>query len=391
MKIVVLGGLGLQGKAALADLAASPAVRSVICADASLEAWGTAKETMDTAKIDPVKIDATEKPGMISLFKQGANAVIDLLPMPLMRNAFEAAIEAGIPLVSTNYSHGLRDLDPAAKSAGVALMAECGLDPGIDMILYNHALQGFDEIRLINSYCGGLPEPSASGNPLKYKVSWNWAGVLNSTRREARTIRDGRVIEIPADRQHDPGQIHEIDFPGLGRLEAIPNGDAVYCTDLLGITATIRESGRYSLRWPGWSAFWNPLKQLDFLSDAPVPGLPCEVSPFQFLTCHLGPRLQYGDNEKDLVAMCNVFEGLSGGKRIRRTLRILIERDLQTGLMAMSKGVGFPASIVAQMIAAGEIDASGILSPLIHVPSRLFLERLAQRGIRVEETEEVLE
>jgi len=58
--------------------------------------------------------------------------------------------------------------------------------------------------------------------------------------------------------------------------------------------------------------------------------------------------------------------------------------------MAMNKGVGFPASIVAQMIAAGEITATGILSPTIHVPSRLFLDRLGQRGIRVEESEEIL-
>ena len=41
MKIVLLGGLGLQGKAALADLAGSPAVQSIICADTRLDAWET--------------------------------------------------------------------------------------------------------------------------------------------------------------------------------------------------------------------------------------------------------------------------------------------------------------------------------------------------------------
>ena len=89
---------------------------------------------MDTGKIDPVRIDAVDKPGLIALFKQGVDVVIDLLPLPLMRYAFEAAIAAGVPLLSTNYSHSLRDLDQAAKSAGVALMPECGLDPGIDLL-----------------------------------------------------------------------------------------------------------------------------------------------------------------------------------------------------------------------------------------------------------------
>jgi saccharopine dehydrogenase-like NADP-dependent oxidoreductase len=69
---------------------------------------------------------------------------------------------------------------------------------------------------------------------------------------------------------------------------------------------------------------------------------------------------------------------------------LLIERDLNTGLMAMSQGVGFTASIVAQMIAGGDIAATGVLTPAVHVPCRLFMDRLAERGIVVEEVEEAL-
>jgi saccharopine dehydrogenase-like NADP-dependent oxidoreductase len=64
--------------------------------------------------------------------------------------------------------------------------------------------------------------------------------------------------------------VHEIEFPNLGSLEAIPNGDAVFFTDRMGLTETIVNTGRYSLRWPGWSAFWRPLKKLGFLSQDPV-------------------------------------------------------------------------------------------------------------------------
>ena len=390
MKIAVLGALGLQGKATLTDLAGSAAVESIICADANLDGWESAAERLDTGKMEPVRIDAADKPSLVSLFQQDVDVVIDLLPVALMRTAAEAAIEAGVSMVNTNYTQSIQDLDPAAKSAKVALMAECGLDPGIDLVLYRQALEGFDEIHVINSYCGGLPEASACDNPLKYKISWSWVGVLKASRCDARVIKDGRVIDISADRQHAPEWVHQIEFPGLGRLEAVPNGDAVRFTDLLGVTETIRETGRYSLRWPGWSAFWHPLKQLGFLSDTPVPELPGSVSPFEFVTTHLEPRLRYKEDEKDLAVMVNVFEGVSGGKKIRRTIQLVIERDLQTGFMAMSRGVGFTASIVAQMIAAKEIIATGLLSPILHVPGDLFLQRLAERGIRVEETEELL-
>ena len=88
--------------------------------------------------------------------------------------------------------------------------------------------------------------------------------------------------------------------------------------------------------------------------------------------------------------MLNVFEGLVGGKKQRLTSRLLIERDLDTGLMAMSQGVGFTASIVAQMIAGGEIIEKGILAPAIHIPYQLFMDRLAERGIVVEEEQVVI-
>jgi len=175
--------------------------------------------------------------------------------------------------------------------------------------------------------------------------------------------------------------VHEIDFPGLGTLEAIPNGDAIFFTDQMGVTATITETGRYSLRWPGWSALWRPLKQLNFLSETPTDGLAGEISPYQFMVKHLEPLLQYKDNEKDLVVMLNIFEGIAAGKPTRMTTRMIIERDLATGLMAMSKGVGFPASIVAQMIAAYEITAKGVLTPMFDIPYQLFTERLVDRGI----------
>jgi len=391
MKVIVLGGLGIQGRAALADLASSPSVEAITCADLDLTGFDSKTGFFNTAKVTSVKLDASSKNELKSFLQEGADVIIDLLPRQFTDSVCRAAIEAGIGVVNTNYGYPIAGLDLQAKNAGVSIMPECGLDPGIDLIIYSQAVRRFDEIHLINSYCGGFPEKSACDNPINYKVSWTWEGVLSSTRRDARCIKNGRVVSIPGEKQHQSDQIHAIDYPGLGRLEAIPNGDAVFFTDLLGITDTIRETGRYSLRWPGWSAFWHPLKQLGFLSDEPVSGLPCDVTPYQFLNKLLGPKLQYRQDEKDLVVMVNVFEGLCEGKQTRRTVRMLIERDLNTGLMAMSKGVGFTASIVAQMMAGGEITATGVLSPALDVPCRLFMDRMAERGILIEEEEEILD
>ncbi len=386
MKIAVLGGLGMQGRAAVLDLAHSEGVATVICADNRL---GPKNDMADMNNVQITELDATSPDRLQALLGQ-VDAAVDLLPRQFGPAVCRAAIQAGTHIVNTNYAYDIADLDEPARGAGVAIMPECGLDPGIDLVLYGMARAKFSELHLVNSYCGGLPEARAANNPLKYKVSWNWEGVLSSSKRDARAILDGKVVDIPGAMQHDPVHIHSVDFPGLGALEAIPNGNAVFFTDLIGVTETIRETGRYALRWPGWSAFWHPLKQLGFLNETPVPGLPEEATPYRMLVNLLGPQLQYGDEEKDLVAMLNVFEGLADNTPMRMTTVLLIERDLDTGLMAMAKGVGYPASIVAQMLVRGDITARGVLTPTRHVPVLPFIEQLGARGIRVAVTEERL-
>ena len=379
----MLGGLGLQGKAALLDLTRSKEVEEIICADVGSDGLKKMAGLFDADRVTAVRVDASSKDPLVSVLKQGVDVAIDLLPLPLMRNAIDAAVEAGVDLVSTNYLRDAGELNRRAQAAQVAIMPECGLDPGIDLIICGHVIQEFDELHVFNSYCGGFPEKSACDNPLNYKVSWNWDMVLGSQKRDSVFIKDGRCLTVPAADQHENDMIHNIDFPGLGKLEALPNGDAVFYTDLLGVRGKIRQAGRYSLRWPGWCAFWAPLKKLGFLSESPVAGLDCRVNPRQFLVKHLGPQLQYRDNEKDMVAMRNLFEGIQDGRNKSIRMDLLIERDLETGLFAMNIGVGYPASIVAQMIGSGQILRKGVLSPAMDVPYAPFMAELSLRGIAV--------
>ena len=389
MKALVLGGCGIQGKSAVYDLAKSTAVEEVICADVNLDGIKELSGFIDMTKVRTASLDASDSAELDRLFRQ-VDVVIDLLPRQFMETVCRAAIRAAVSVVNTNYANTIAHLHENAQSAGIAILPECGLDPGIDLMMYGEARRRFDELNLINTYCGGIPERAACDNPLNYKVSWTFEGVLAATKRASRMIRDGKIIDIPGTHQHDPTFVHEVEFPDLGILEAIPNGDAVFFADTLGITDSLCETGRYSLRWPGWSAFWHPLKQLGFLNEEPVPGLPCPVAPYQMMDKLLGPQIQYQRNEKDLVAMLNIFEGMRDGRQVRLTSRLLIERDLSTGLMAMAQGVGYPASIAAQMIANGDIAATGILSPMKHVPYPAFIDALGTRGIVVEEEETTL-
>ncbi|UVC18188.1 saccharopine dehydrogenase family protein [Mesorhizobium onobrychidis] len=383
MKIAVLGGLGLQGRAAIADLVASAGVEEVVCVDTAPHGAARLGGLTDLARVRFVVPEGAIAPVLAEVLT-GVDAAIDLLPQPLMREAVQAAIATRTPLVTTNYGKTIADLAPAAKEAGVSIVTECGLDPGIDLVLYARAARQFDAITAIDSYCGGIPEPKAMAKPLCYKVSWNFDMVLMSQNRDSVLVEDGKRVDVPAGQQHENRFIHEIEVAGLGRLEAFPNGDASHYAGMLAAAKGLQRSGRYSLRWPGWSAFWAPLKELGFLSEDKVPGV--GASPREFLGRLLGPQLQYGADEKDLCVMRNVFSGTQGGGRKTVTSDLIIERDLASGLFGMSLGVGYPASIVAQMLARGEITEPGLLNPLLHVPDGRFLDELARRGIRVSET-----
>jgi saccharopine dehydrogenase-like NADP-dependent oxidoreductase len=111
----------------------------------------------------------------------------------------KSAIKHKRNVVTTSYvSDAIKALDPEVKKAGIVVMNEIGLDPGIDHL---YAIKMIEEVhskggKIISfvSYCGGLPAPEASNNPLGYKFSWSSRGVLLALRNSARFWKDGKVF-----------------------------------------------------------------------------------------------------------------------------------------------------------------------------------------------------
>lgn len=390
MKVLVLGGCGIQGRAALYDLSRNPGIKEVISADIQ-PGLIHSFSFLDTAKIKSVSLNASDSNALTSIMEDSFDVVLDFLPPQYIRSVAEAAISRGIHLVNTNYPYDIHDLDQAAKQKGIIIIPECGLDPGIDLILYNYSRACFDEISKLNSYCGGIPDKAACDNPINYKISWNINAVLRSQVRDATLISGSKMIHITSSDQHDNPFIHNIEFPGIGILEAIPNGNAVHYADVLNLRDHLTDTGRYTLRWPGWCSFWAPLKKLGFLRDEPIKDLPVKISPLELVAKLLEPQLQYKDGEKDLCVMVNIIEGIRMGKHQKMICSMVIERDSATGLMAMSMGVAYPSCIAAEMIVNGEIEKRGVLSPAVDVPCDLFLDRLATKGIKIVESIENME
>jgi len=381
---VLLLGVGMQGKAALHDLASSDIVTEVIAADADIDTLKAYVTDRGYADVACEHVDADDPASVTRLMSTGAKAVVCLLPPRCAPAVARVAITAGVHFVETSYaSPTLVALADEAEAAGVALLPECGLDPGIDLVMLGEALRRLDVVEEVRSYGSGVPEPEASDNPLRYKISWRFDGVLSAYRRPARLMRDGVVIDIDDRSQFCPEHIHTIKVDGLGQLEAYPNGDAMKYTRYLKDASTLRHMGRYAARWPGHAAFWKKLVDLGFLDETPidVDGVP--VGPRRFLSALLTPRLQYAEGERDLVHLRVDVVGRKDGEPKRILFEMIDRRDLETGLTAMSRTVGFTAAIGAQMLLTGAIGGRGLLSPVHDVPWEPFEAELAKRHIAV--------
>ncbi|MBN1540053.1 MAG: saccharopine dehydrogenase NADP-binding domain-containing protein [Candidatus Thermoplasmatota archaeon] len=356
--------------------------------------------------------------------------VVSLLPYNYHPRVARAAIDSGKHMVTTSYvSEGMKELDREAKDAGVLLINEMGLDPGIDHMeaqrVIDEVHQEGGKVEEFISYCGGLPAPEANTNPWGYKFSWSPRGVVLASRNNARFRRDGVDVEIPGSELFANYELVEVE--GLGTFEGYPNRNSVPYGDIYGIpdANTIL---RGTLRNRGWCDTWKGLHDIGMLEevspqaedyytmiDQLVPGrgdlrdrskafirtrdndlvvrnwewlgllddryLLDHTSRLDALSSLLQEKLYYDRDERDMVVLQHTFNVALGGEK--RTLRsTMIDFGVPGGDSAMSRTVGIPAAIGVELVLKGRLDhLDGVIIPTlpeIYVPA---LEELKKQGI----------
>ena len=197
--------------------------------------------------------------------------VISLIPYTFHAQVIQAAIKGKTNVVTTSYvSPAIRALEPEIKAAGIVVMNEIGLDPGIDhlyavkTISEVHAKGG--KIKKFLSYCGGLPAPECCGNPLGYKFSWSSRGVLLALLNNAAYIDGGKKVEVSGKDLMGHAKPYYIS-PAFAFV-AYPNRDSTPFREFYNIPEA-ETVVRGTLRYQGFPGFIKALVQLGWLDAEP--------------------------------------------------------------------------------------------------------------------------
>lgn len=227
------------------------------------------------------EVDVTNDAHQSKLEKliQEHDIVLSLVPAPFHPIVAKQCIKNKKDMITASYiSPEMKELHDQAREAGIVILNEIGLDPGIDhmgvMKIIDEVKSEGRKIVSFVSYCGALPAPEASDNVLGYKFSWSPRGVLVASQNPARFITDGEVVEVTGDRLMFSAKKLEdvhLNYPAFS-FEVVPNRDSVSYVDYYGLDRShLKTMMRGTLRFPGFTNVFKGLKVAGMLSmDAEV-------------------------------------------------------------------------------------------------------------------------
>ena len=393
MRILVLG-VGRQGSVLVRDLIESREVSEVVAGDINIQKLKRCTEKLASEKVRAEQIDATDHAKLVKLMKGDFDVVANALPWTYSVDVAKAAIEARVNYVDLGPSPDVLQLDKDAKAAGVTVIPSCGLDPGIDSVLEGYGARKLDRVEKIHMWCGGIPQKNtpAYNNPLRYKITWWWEGTISSYCGTAKILRDGRIVEV--EKLAGPENPEIVRFPEpVGECEAFYNGAPLPLIKHLGLK-DVEEAWSKTVRWLGHCEIWRKLIALGLTrTDLSLEIGGCEITPREFLI-ELGEKtLQYGEGEGDLVVQRVHVVGEKNGEKTMFSYEFMDFYDEEKGVTAMARTTSYPCSIVAQMIARGEIEEKGVVHagrigwhPQL---ARSFFSELKKRNIHIRESKRV--
>jgi lysine 6-dehydrogenase len=381
MRILVLGG-GAQGSACALDLARTPVVERVVLADADIGRPRAFLEPYLGSRIELATVDATDEARVRALMGE-VDGVACALPYYFNASVSRLAIAAGVHVCDLGGNTEIVDeqaaLSDAAMAAGLSIVPDCGLAPGMVNVLAQGGIDAMDETHTVRMLVGGLPQHADP--PLNYQVVYSMEGVLDYYTTPVLVLEGGEVVE-----KEPLTGLEMVDFPGaIGPLEAFLTAGGVSRMPYR-YRGEIETMTYKTLRYPGHAYLMRSMRELGLLSAEPldVGGravVPREVFIAAVTPHHVHPR------GKDLVAMRVVVEGRRSGARHSVTYEMLDRYDEELGVTAMMRTTGYSLAAIVRLQVEGQIRP-GVHTPWECVSAATYVRMLGERGVRITRQEE---
>jgi lysine 6-dehydrogenase len=379
-------GAGRQGTAAAYDLIKHGGATRLVLADqdgvVARRAADRINRLLETGVVEPVQLDASNRRAL-ARFLAPLDVYICAVPYAHLLSCTRAAIESGTGMVDlgghTDTVVAQLALHPEARQAGVAVVPDCGMGPGMNNTLGLYAMEllrgrGITP-RHVRLWDGGLPQDRAQ--PWGYRLCFNIEGLTNEYDGRAVVLRGGRIVQI--DTLTEP---ELVEFEGLGTLEAFVTSGGT-STVPFAFEGVLDTYDNKTVRYPGHLVAFKAFKDLGLFKRDPVRAGRGEVRPRDLYHALLGPMIE----SEGLVDVCVLrarADGEADGHRVAAVVDMVDRYDPATGFAAMERLTGWHAAIMAALIAGGEVPA-GVHSLEKAVAATRFMEEVRQRGFSFSE------
>lgn len=378
MKILVLGA-GRMGHGAVFDLLYnSPEIESVTVADYDIEKAENLFRQINNHKLQVKHLDVSNFSNVTALMREHDSA-ISCVNYWYNLELSKAAIETRTNFCDLGGNNYIVDeqlaLDTEAKNAGINIIPDCGLAPGMVSILAMHGVNRFDDTQEIHIRVGGLPQNPKP--PLNYQLVFSVEGLINEYVEKARVIRDGIVKEIES-----MTELENLAFENFPALEAFQTsgGTSTLPETFLGKIAGLDYK---TIRYAGHCDKFKTMIDLGLCSSEELDVDNAKIKPRKVLAELLQRNLPA--DEPDYVLVRLEFVGKMNGETKRLRYDIVDQFDEATKLSAMMRTTAFPASIIAQMMAQGDVNMRGATPQEKVIDAEKFVSELERRNIRIQE------
>jgi len=384
MKIVVLGGLGQMGRIITRDLVQTCKGCEIIVADRDEK---KAKKFANSFKRKTVKgavVDITNHQDLVNILNS-TKVVIASIPYKLNLNVMNAALEAKCNYLDLGgLFHMTRKqlkLHKKFRNKGLTAVLGCGSTPGTTNVMARYGADLLDRIHEINI-------TFAAYDKTKYKthfvVPYSMYTVFDEFSDKPAVFTNGKLKFVkPLSGEG------EIIFPDpIGKV----TGYYTLHSELATFPSSFKNKG---LKECWFKVTFDP----DFVHDVKLlieAGLGSteyinvgrqKVRPIDVTVKELNRLIPKGNVKvNDMEYIRVIMRGQRNGKNVELTLDSVAHSNPKWNVSAGAINTGVPPSIIAQMIAKGQVKQKGVLPPEICIEPKIFFDELSERNIKVYQT-----